>query len=204
VGSEWSTNSASPTTSGSASAALGATTINSTVQLKRLQDAGSAGGLAPTASAQMFRYGATGRDGSLRCVEDSMAGRFAVKLGAGSFRSTADGAVCFPHEWTAEGVSVSAAFTGAHLLHVAAAGCVLNDLYREAAARGIRLDGVRVDADGDFDTEQWISTGVEYAIRLDSPADDAALVELVAVVDAVAEIPRAMRAGIRVRRTEAD
>ena len=130
-----------------------------------------------------------------------MAGRFAVVLGAGSFRSTADGAVCFAHQWTSEGVSVTAAFTGGHLLHVAAAGCVLNDLYREAAARGIRLDGVRVDADGDFDTEQWTSTGIEYTVRLDSPADETTLAELVGAVDAVAEIPRAMRAGIQVRRT---
>jgi uncharacterized OsmC-like protein len=133
-----------------------------------------------------------------------MAGRFAVVLGTGSFRSTAEGAVCFPHEWTVEGVSVSAAFTGAHLLHVAAAGCVLNDLYREAVARDIRLNGVRVAADGDFDTERWTSTGVEYTVRLDSPADAAALAELIAVVDAVAEIPRAMRAGIEVRRAPTD
>ena len=66
------------------------------------------------------------------------------------------------------------------------------------------MDGVLVDADGDFDTDQWISTGIEYTVRLDSPADDAVLARLVAVVDAVAEIPRAMRAGIQVHRAQAD
>ncbi len=30
-------------------------------------------------------------------------------------------------------------FTGGHLLHLAVAGCVYNDLFREAAARGITL-----------------------------------------------------------------
>jgi hypothetical protein len=36
---------------------------------------------------------------------------------------------------------VEADFTGGHLLHLAAAGCVLNDVYREAAALGIKLKG---------------------------------------------------------------
>jgi hypothetical protein len=61
-------------------------------------------------------------------------------------------------------VTVRADFTGAHLLHLAVAGCVLNDLYREAAGLGV---------------------------------------ELLAVVDRVAEIPRAVRAGAAVGRVEA-
>jgi hypothetical protein len=46
-------------------------------------------------------------------------------------------------------VTVEADFTGAHLLHLAAAGCVLNDVYREAAALGIGVDEARVVAAGD-------------------------------------------------------
>jgi hypothetical protein len=46
---------------------------------------------------------------------------------------------------------VEADFTGAHLLHLAAVGCVLNDVYREAATLGIGLQGVRVTAVGGFD-----------------------------------------------------
>jgi hypothetical protein len=42
-----------------------------------------------------------------------------------------------PHRWTADGVLVETEFTGAHLYHLAAAGCVLNDLFREAAGLGI-------------------------------------------------------------------
>ena len=34
--------------------------------------------------------------------------------------------------------------TGGHLLHLAVAGCIFNDLYRLAADRGIRLTEVRV------------------------------------------------------------
>jgi uncharacterized OsmC-like protein len=120
-------------------------------------------------------------------------------VAAGSLRSESEGVARFPHRWTATGVTVEADFTGAHLLHLAAAGCVLNDLYREAAALGLTVDGVRVAATGDFD-DGWASTGVRYAIELDSPESEAALTRLVEVVDEVAEIPRALRAGTSVHR----
>jgi len=114
---------------------------------------------------------------------------------------SADGAVAhFPHRWTPAGVTVEADFTGAHLLHLATAGCVLNDLYREAAERGIRLDGVRVTASGGFDPDTWASTGITYGIELDSTASPEDLARLVVFVDQVAEIPRAIRAGAAVKR----
>ncbi|MBB4697607.1 OsmC family protein [Paractinoplanes abujensis] len=123
---------------------------------------------------------------------------FAVVVGAGSFR--VEGGVRFPHRWTEAGVSVGAEFTGAHLLHLAAAGCVLNDLYREAADLGIRLDGVRVTASGGFDTQSWASTGITYGVELDSAASAEEQAALIERVDRVAEIPRAIRAGAPVQR----
>ena len=63
-----------------------------------------------------------------------------------ALRSTAPDAVSFPHRWTTGGVTVDASFTGAHLLHLAAAGCLLNDIYREAEALGVMVSGVRVSA----------------------------------------------------------
>lgn len=125
---------------------------------------------------------------------------FAVVVGAGSFRSDDGGAICFPHRWTPEGVTVEADFTGAHLLHLAAAGCVLNDIYREASELGIRIDGVRVSAEGGFDTQTWISRGITYQVELSSPASGDDLAVLLDRVDDVAEIPRAIRAGATVRR----
>jgi hypothetical protein len=62
------------------------------------------------------------------------------------------------HRWTAEGVVTQAEFTGAHLYHLAAAGCVLNDVYREAVTLGIQIDGVRVRACGGFDAVTRTST----------------------------------------------
>ena len=63
--------------------------------------------------------------------------RFEVTVGAGTMMADSGAAARFPHRWTPGGVTVEADFTGGHLLHLAAAGCVLNDLYREAAALGI-------------------------------------------------------------------
>jgi uncharacterized OsmC-like protein len=128
-----------------------------------------------------------------------MADKYVAVVAAGSLRSTDESAVGFPHRWTDAGVTVEVDFTGAHLLHLAAAGCVLNDLYREASTLGLTVDGVRIAATGDFDDE-WSSTGIRYAIEIDSPESEADLTRLVELVDEVAEIPRAIRAGAPVRR----
>ncbi len=125
---------------------------------------------------------------------------FGVTVGAGSLRSTAPDAVPFPHRWTPDGVTVEAVFTGAHLLHLATAGCLLNDVYREAERLGTAVDGVRVRAAGGFDTETWHSTGIDYTVDIDTAADAGAVAALLAAADAAAEIPRAIRAGAAVRR----
>jgi hypothetical protein len=129
-----------------------------------------------------------------------VTGDYAVSVAAGSLRASLRADAAFPHRWTTEGVVAETAFTGAHLFHLAAAACVLNDLYREAAKSGVDLRGARVDADGGFDPQTWQSTGVTYRVQLDSPAPNRDLDELQRVVDEVAEIPRAMRAGAKVAR----
>jgi hypothetical protein len=129
-----------------------------------------------------------------------MDDRFEVVVGAGTLASASGAVVRFPHRWTPAGVTVEAEFTGGHLLHLAAAGCVLNDVYREAAALGIGLTGVRVTAAGGFDTATWQSTGIDYAVEVSSDAPAGQLGRLLEVVDRVAEIPQAIRAGAAVRR----
>jgi len=125
---------------------------------------------------------------------------YEVVVGAGSLRSDSAEVVVLPHRWTPGGVTVEASFTGAHLLHLAVAGCVLNDVYREAHELAIPVDGVRVTASGDFDTAVWASTGIDYAVEVDARATPGEIDALLRRVDEVAEIPRAVRAGAAVGR----
>jgi hypothetical protein len=134
-------------------------------------------------------------------MADARTDDFPVVLSAGSLRGDGPGGWVVPHVWTESGVSVQAAPNGAGVLHVAVALCVLNDLFREGDAHGLPVRGVRVAARGEFDTESWVSTGVTYAVEVDSTASDDEVVTLVAKVDEVAEIPRVLRAGMTVERT---
>jgi len=127
---------------------------------------------------------------------------FEVVVGAGTLQSVAVDAVRFPHKWTSAGVTVESLFTGAHLFHLAAAGCVLNDVYREAQELGIDVSGVRVGADGNFDVDTWRSTGIAYWVEVDGPKSADELNALLAQVDSVAEIPKSIRAGAPVERID--
>ena len=124
--------------------------------------------------------------------------QFEVVVAAGTLRAGAGEVVPFRHRWTPDGVTVQAAFTGAHLLHLAVAGCVLNDVFREAEKNAVDIRGVRVTASGDFQAGTWVSTGIRYSVEVDSPASAEVLQELIATVDVVAEIPKAIRVGAEV------
>ena len=95
---------------------------------------------------------------------------------------------------------IEAEFTGAHLYLLAAAGCVLNDVYREAKRLGIAVDGVKVRAVGRFDGTTWTSTGVGYEVGIASDAPEDEIATLLHMVDEVAEIPKALRSGTTVAR----
>jgi uncharacterized OsmC-like protein len=129
-----------------------------------------------------------------------MDNRFEVTVGAGTMMSPSGAAVRFPHRWTDGGVTVEADFTGGHVLHLAVASCVLNDVYREAEALGVDVTGVRVTAAGGFDSATWQSTGIDYSVEVSSDAPADQLAHLLALVDQVAEIPQAIRAGAPVQR----
>ena len=130
-----------------------------------------------------------------------MAERYPVSVGAGSL--CIDDGVALPHAWTGAGVTVEGDFTGAHVLHLAVAGCVLNDIYREARRLDVPVDGVRVTAQGGFEEDTWRSTGIEYLVAVDSRASAEVVERLLAVVDEVAEIPKTLASGTVVRRAGA-
>lgn len=89
-------------------------------------------------------------------------------------------------------------FSGGQLLHLAVAGCVSNDLFREAAVKGITLTRVRVTVDGGFTGDPAVSTGIHYQVEVDGEAPRADLDALVRHVDRIAEIPNSLRQGTAV------
>lgn len=94
-------------------------------------------------------------------------------------------------------------FNGGQLLHVAVAGCISNDLFREAALRDIELTRVVVTVDGGYDGDPAVSTGISYAVEVEGHATEKQLHALVDHVDAIAEIPNSLRRGTEVRLTDA-
>jgi hypothetical protein len=126
-----------------------------------------------------------------------------VIASAGSRRTEPSAGWTVPHAWTPDGVVVEAAGTGADVLHLAVALCVLNDTFREGEALGVPVSGVRVSAQGGFDTDSWVSTGITYVVEVDSAASADGVATLLDRVDEVAEIPRALRAGMSVERSDA-
>lgn len=98
---------------------------------------------------------------------------------------------------TGRGSSVN----GGELLLAALATCVCNDLYREAAKRGISLERVDVAVAAMFPAEGMAARNVEYHVTIAGAADEALLRELVQSTDAVAEIQNTVRAGIPVALT---
>src|SRR5215470_9573797 len=94
-------------------------------------------------------------------------------------------------------------FNGGELLHLAVAGCVSNDLFREARAMGLELTRVAVTASGEFVGSPPVSGGIGYSIEVWGNAPAEALRELVERVDRIAEIPNSLRQGTAVRLSEA-
>jgi uncharacterized OsmC-like protein len=90
-------------------------------------------------------------------------------------------------------------FNGGQLLYLAVAGCVSNDLYREARAMGIALTSVRVVVEGDFSGDPPVSEEIVYRVEIDGDAPREDLQRLVRHVDDIAEIPNSLRGGTRVR-----
>jgi uncharacterized OsmC-like protein len=97
-----------------------------------------------------------------------------------------------------EGGGGGLGFNGGQLLYLAVAGCVSNDLFREARADGIELTSVRVRVRGDFSGDPPVSEAIEYQVELEGDAPRARLDELVERVDRIAEIPNSLRTGTEV------
>jgi organic hydroperoxide reductase OsmC/OhrA len=94
---------------------------------------------------------------------------------------------------------------GGELLFLALATCYCNDIYREAAKRGIEVEQVEVDVDGQFGAEGEPATHVTYRARVVAHATEAEIRQLMQHTDALAEIQNTLRVqtSITLERIEA-
>jgi putative redox protein len=98
-----------------------------------------------------------------------------------------------------EGGGGGLGFNGGQLLYLAVAGCISNDLFREARAAGIELSSVRVRVRGDFVGEPAVSDEIQYEVEVAGNVPEDRLRALIDRVDEIAEIPNSLRAGTQVR-----
>ena len=83
--------------------------------------------------------------------------------------------------------------SGGELLFLALASCYCNDIYREAAKEGIKVERVEVEVEGDFGAEGDPATNVIYRSKVTADASEAEIKQLMRRTDQVAEIQNTLR-----------
>lgn len=112
-----------------------------------------------------------------------------IRIADGSAPAVPLGKVVVEHHRTPSAEITAEVLSGGHVLHLAVAICLFNDLLRMAAERGIDITDLRVSADGGFAGTPVVSTGISYDIDVAGNAPDDVLRELVADVERDAAIP---------------
>ena len=84
---------------------------------------------------------------------------------------------------------------GGELLFLALATCYCNDIYREAAKRGLKVERIEVEVDGEFGAVGEPARSVSYRARIIAQASEAEIRELMQHTDRVAEIQNTLRVG---------
>lgn len=105
----------------------------------------------------------------------------------------------FRHHLTDRARLEAEVLSGGHLLHLAVAGCFFNDILRVAASRDIAITDLRISADGDFEGDPLLSTGIRYSIEIAGDAPEQQLRELVRDVEEKAAIPLTLEKGVSVQ-----
>jgi organic hydroperoxide reductase OsmC/OhrA len=83
--------------------------------------------------------------------------------------------------------------SGGELLFLALATCFCNDIYREAAKRGLKVEHVEVEVEGEFPAEGEPAKNVSYRAKVTAQASEAQIRELMTQTDRVAEIQNTLR-----------
>jgi len=93
-------------------------------------------------------------------------------------------------------------FNGGELLLLAIGGCYSNDVYREAAKRGLRVQNVEVKVTADWAGEPVRAQNVCFSVSVEAEATAEEILELIHHTDSVAEIPNSLRLGTAVQLSE--
>jgi uncharacterized OsmC-like protein len=88
---------------------------------------------------------------------------------------------------------------GGELLFAALATCFCNDLYREAAKRGIDVEDVKVEVTGTFGNPGEPARDISYRVQVHADAPKATIDDLIRATDSVTEIQNTVRGGCDVR-----
>ena len=94
-------------------------------------------------------------------------------------------------------------FNGGELLLLAIGGCYSNDIFREAAKRGLPIDHVQVEVGADWGGDPVRAQNVGFSVVVEGDATEQEILELIRHTDRVAEIPNSLRLGAEVNLTGA-
>lgn len=100
-------------------------------------------------------------------------------------------------------VGRGSSINGGELLFAALATCFCNDLYREAAKRGIDVQGVKVEVTGTFGNPGEPARDISYRVQVHADAPKATIDDLIRATDSVTEIQNTLRAGCAARLEQA-
>ncbi|HST05426.1 MAG TPA: OsmC family protein [Chloroflexia bacterium] len=90
------------------------------------------------------------------------------------------------------------AANGGELLFLALATCYCNDIYREASKRGIVVQQVEVEVEGDFGGPGEPPLNINYGAKVTADASKEEIEALMRYTDTVAEIQNSLRRPIPV------
>ena len=99
---------------------------------------------------------------------------------------------------TAKADGFGSSVNGAELLFLALATCYCNDIYREAKKRGIAVENVKVELEGEFGGEGAPARNISYRAVVAARASREQILDLIRHTDSVAEIHNTLRHGMPV------
>jgi uncharacterized OsmC-like protein len=95
-------------------------------------------------------------------------------------------------------------FDGGQLLLLAIGACYANDVYREAAQRGLEVLGVRVVVACDWEGDPPRARNVRFSTRVEAEADEDEIMDLIQHVDRIAQVHNTLREGTEVELAEGE